>query len=291
MEATVYRSKDDCFGVAGCDLDLGLRPLEVQVVRNALDGHGEYFHNLQDRWVRTSRDVAPLWLIEGSADYFAYRLDANFGMLDQRQRRSEVINQTRGIVSPLGTMDTLKNSDAEDYLAPYMMGYLAGHYGEDKVISEYWHIRSTASSSSQAFEKTFGISLGDFYRQFEEYRAKEFPAYCILAGGMNQPTPSSINIRFDRQLAPGDLSFKSAYWSQAPFIPYIFCVSGLQFGLLTDDDQGRSLRLPSGAESWLPCGGNCLVVYMRPQAPAGTYTVQLELPDKRRATTTFEHLK
>lgn len=252
----------------------------------------EYYHELQRMWTRVSSDAAPLWLTEGTADYFSYQVVGRNGLLDLTRRRREVIQRTRGITSLLSSMTTLATANVEDYDTPYTMGYLAveylaARYGEEKLLTQYWKTRDATASFRDAFEKTFGVPATDFYREFEEYRAREFPPYC--SANAAEQKLGALALTFNRRLEPGAMAFDAIGWSQSPNVPYVFCAQGIQIGLMTDDASYRVAKLPTGGVGWTSCGGNCLVAYLRPDTPAGNYVFALEFPDGRRAQAAFEH--
>ena len=254
----------------------------------------EYFHIVQRATSRVSSDSAPLWLIEGTADYFAYQLAAQNGLANLERKRRETVHRARGIVYPLSSMTTLSGSNTEDYDTPYTFGYLAVEWLARKYPAEllqlrYWENRSQVASSSQAFEKTFGVTLDNFYREFETYRAQELPPFCGNVLTTPEPTPRALSLAFNRRLTPGEMSFEAIAWTQAPNVPYVFCAQGLQFGLLTDDASYHVVKLPTGGAGWTSCGGNCLVVYLLPNTPTGKYNLAIEFPDGRRAEASFEH--
>ena len=51
------------------------------------------------------------------------------------------------------------------------MEWLADHAG-DPAVFEYYRVLPSSTSHEAAFEQAFGLTLEDFYEQFEAYRAE-----------------------------------------------------------------------------------------------------------------------
>jgi hypothetical protein len=260
----------------------------------------EYFHLVQSALANKSlTQTGPLWLYEGAADLAAFRVVASLGAVNLDLVRAEKVTRTRGIVNPLQAVDSLEGAAAEDSNEPYNLGYLAGEFlisnygGEDHLLKRYWEAQGQGATWQSAFQSTFGVSPESFYSQFEEYRRKTFPPFCGAVGSpIADATPAPLAIRFDRQQAPGAMTLTaidSQPWTSSPNIPYTFCVAGIQFGSLTGDEKKEILTLPESYAGWASCGGNCVALYMRPDTPAGHFSVGLHLPDGRQAQAGFEH--
>ncbi len=258
----------------------------------------EYFHEIQMHLANKEvTATGPIWLYEGAADYagFGAVAFANRGytmaQIDQYK-----ITASRGMLSPLSSMITLGDTEAEDTEYPYQVGYLAIEYlipnrGSDglSVLKNFWQAQGKGASWQDAFKQTFGMSVDDFYPRFEQYRQTHYPPFCGAVGApIAQATPAPFGVRFVRQLSPGDMLQLDQTWSNPPNIPYVFCVDGFSLQSL-GDQKGKAFTFPKGYAGWSSCGAGCITVYMRPNDPAGTYRLALTLPDGRHADASFQH--
>jgi hypothetical protein len=189
-------------------------------------------------------------------------------------------------------MEELSETNMEDESARYTLGYLASEYlaalaGEDAITEKYWTALQYIPNWPSAFKSTFGLELDEFYARFEEHRNKQFPPFC---GAVGDPLPtnsaSAFSVKSDRQYAPGSF----AIVSNAKYVPHTFCVSGFRITSLTSTQWNRAFTLPDQYSGLYSCGGNCLIVSMRPDAPTGSYTLAITLPDGRKAETQFDHV-
>jgi hypothetical protein len=259
-------------------------------------GH-EYFHSFQrHRAKRFLGDAGPFWLIEGSGEVACARFGAKYGYSDLETLRRQAIQSTRGILNPLSTMETRESAFTEDNFGPYYMGYLAAEYliaaygGEPALLTKYWDTMGNTGQNWQvAFQSTFGITIADFYRRFEDHRASQFPPYCGSVGVPSQST--AFSIKFDRQHTPGLLRFLEVPISLAspPPIPYTFCVTGVPFGTWDGKQQMAAVKLPSEAADFWSCGGACIVLYVKPNTPPKNLVLAIQLPDGRRTEVSFQH--
>jgi hypothetical protein len=254
----------------------------------------EYFHVVQSWLAKKGPSAAgPIWLSEGAADIAAFGTMARIGAYTLDEVRADRITQTRGMLSPLSSMLTLKDTEVEDTGYPYRVGYLAteylvSSYGDDRlnVLRKFWEAQGKGASWQNAFKATFGMSVDDFYPKFEEYRRAQFPPYCGSVGtSLAQATPAPFGVRFVRQLMPGAMPRLDAAWTNPPNIPYVFCATGTKLSLLPNS----VYKFPTGYGGWIACGANCITIFMRPSTTAGTYTFAITLPSGERAEATFEH--
>jgi hypothetical protein len=134
----------------------------------------EYFHTVQYSLSNRQSTKGPLWLQEGTARYFEYRLGGqhgygNFDLL----RRSEIAHSRT--LDPLQTYEnrgqaTSRGGGGE----AYNMGFLAADYlvntkGLDTVATKVWTELRTKDWPA-AFASAFGEPLDQFYADFEVYR-------------------------------------------------------------------------------------------------------------------------
>ena len=134
----------------------------------------EYFHSVQFSLSNQQSTRGPLWLREGTARYFEYRLGGQHGYGDfDRLRRNEIARSRT--LEPLQTWEsrgqaTFRGGGGE----AYNMGFLAADYlvntkGLDAVAKTVWTEQRTKDWRA-AFASAFGVSVDQFYADFEAYR-------------------------------------------------------------------------------------------------------------------------
>jgi hypothetical protein len=265
--------------------DRWLRQPQAERMRGAAH---EYFHQVQYALSKRSWQgiQSPTWLLEGSANYVTFRVFADYQFQESVRVRDTTRDMVWGLYSPLSSLETSEPVRVEDSRATYNLGYLATeflvqNYGEPSISKKYWETRATTRTWQDAFRSTFGISVEDFYKKFEEYRRANFPSYCGPSGDQ-----TTLAMRLERQLPPG-----SFHASPVTYIPYVFCVTGTSVGTCTSAQKEKGFGKPIGlADAGIGyCGGNCVVLAVRPDAPTGTYTFSVEAPDGRKAEATFQH--
>lgn len=255
----------------------------------------EYFHAVEGFLTNTDpfNYSVPAWLYEGSADFAAYRAMAKYGYYDLAQVHRDRIERTRGIVSPLSSMEIVRLAEREDLSAHYWFGYLADEMlteigGEQAVLRKFWENYPKYPGWQLVFKATFGITEEEFYKRFEETRRAQFPPYCGNQGEYATPAPNDpFAIKLVRQDGPGVVVFPLTLFTlaQQPLYSYTFCATGYPLVTLTDSS---AYKYPPRA-GVVRCGGNCFTLYFLTNAQ-GTYTFAIELPDKRRAEVQFDHL-
>lgn len=128
----------------------------------------EYYHQVQMSQAGSSLLTNPCWLIEGSATYeTAYVLNKIGKRLYVADRRE--IAQ-RAMLVPA----TLESASINDC---YFLGFMATEmlvtpYGQE-VLARYWKANRTADWR-QAFNKTFGLTVNDFYAKLDDWRKNGF---------------------------------------------------------------------------------------------------------------------
>lgn len=146
-------------------------------------------HASQSYWAEGPSQ--PIWLFEGGAVYATARIMAANGEAvsvpfasntgDYEAARRDAIRVAIGMVVGLSDLEDPDRvrQDTALYQAAHVVGflaseYLASRYGEATIIG-YWKVYRDALrarlSWPQGFQNTFGLSLKDFYEQFELYRA------------------------------------------------------------------------------------------------------------------------
>lgn len=255
----------------------------------------EYFHAVESYLTGTDpfNYTVAAWLYEGTADYAAYHALARYGYYDLAAVHRDRVERTRGIVSPLSTMEIQRLAEREDLSSMYWFGYLADEMlaemaGEQAVIRRFWESYPQYPGWPLAFKATFGLTVEEFYKRFEAGRSTQFPPFCGAQGVYATPTPDEpFAIKLVRKDPPGVQLVPLVSWmaSSQPLYSYTFCVTG--YPLVSRLDPSAFKYPPrAGAVS---CGGNCIILYFTPGA-AGVQTFAIELPDKRRAEVQFQHL-
>ncbi len=117
----------------------------------------------------------PHWLQLATRGYAvsAYQDAVGIETLDAARRvRSRL---ARGMAEPLSSLAAPPELGASLDEAAEALSFLAGDWlvaraGEPSIF-EYYRLLESSDSWEQAFEAAFGITINDFYREFEEYRA------------------------------------------------------------------------------------------------------------------------
>lgn len=154
------------------------RPMTAQSVSH------EYFHTVQEaKRNRTITNQLPVWLAEGSADFFTYTVLDNRRFVTSRTvpagetlrvNYGHAVMQTRS-AGPLQTFErTATIAIGREFAAPLGLiasRYIVDRFGGEKLRTEFWSMLSTDRDDWQrAFPVVFGISLEQFYADFEEHR-------------------------------------------------------------------------------------------------------------------------
>ena len=120
----------------------------------------------------------PEWLSRGSVTYVqhAYRVARGHEVLEiSREREARRARHTSRLLSSTSTWDGFNTN----YWQSLALGFLAleilGERAGDAALFEYYRLLPDSESWTEAFEVAFGITVGDFYEEFEEYRAEVAP--------------------------------------------------------------------------------------------------------------------
>ena len=115
----------------------------------------------------TSSSRAPAWASEGLVKYAAAAYRAAAGRLDIAEYRAREVNVAR--VTRESLRDQASYSGPTPSLSYLAVDWLVERAGEPAVF-EYYRVLPSATSAAAAFESAFGLTLNDFYEQFEAYR-------------------------------------------------------------------------------------------------------------------------
>ena len=136
----------------------------------------EYIHSWQRATAGQEGETAPLWLIEGSAEYLAYDAVTRAGLV----RGREVIDTQAWYVldaPKMASLDQLEDRDAYYGEAGpvYSLAFLAvtqlAKEDGPSGISRFFEAMGAGDSWQEAFSTAFGQDVDDFYAAFEDTRA------------------------------------------------------------------------------------------------------------------------
>ncbi len=115
----------------------------------------------------TSSSRAPAWASEGLVKYAAAAYRAAAGRLDIAEYRGREVNVAR--VTRESLRDQASYSGPTPSLSYLAVDWLVERAGEPAVF-KYYRVLPSATSAAAAFESAFGLTLDEFYEQFEAYR-------------------------------------------------------------------------------------------------------------------------
>ena len=115
----------------------------------------------------SSSSRAPAWASEGLVKYAAAAYRAAAGRLDIAEYRGREVNVAR--VTRESLRDQASYSGPPPSLSYLAVDWLVERAGEPAVF-EYYRVLPSATSAAAAFESAFGLTLVEFYEQFEAYR-------------------------------------------------------------------------------------------------------------------------
>lgn len=141
-------------------------------------GLHEYFHNVQDTiGCQTSWDLGyldPVWLMEGSAEFYAYWGLSESGMTPLTQTIHQLRQSLRASYDlRLTEMETPSLQTFSYSLATLAVDLLVSKSSITAYIG-YCELRSSGIEWKSAFEQAFGITSSEFYEQFELYRSNGY---------------------------------------------------------------------------------------------------------------------
>lgn len=163
----------------------GERPSETQMLITTIH---EYYHIVQFSqagitWAEfalysaDTSNLRPEWLVEGSAEYMAYKVMADNNLYPSENIRARKIRDSARGRYPLSSLESYRSVYSN---APYSVGfmateYLMSNYGGATALARYWKAIKSELKWQTAFQSSFGVSVGDFYAKFESWRSKQFP--------------------------------------------------------------------------------------------------------------------
>ena len=141
----------------------------------------EYFHTLQNWLARRGTEhfngtAAPVWLVEGSASWFAsqqqtdvYTNDTFANVMADHETAAQQTDATLCSLYTHADVYSRDDTDARLSLATVAVDYLVDRYGSQATEAGIWTALAGADLSA-AFASTYGVSLDGFCTDFEEYR-------------------------------------------------------------------------------------------------------------------------
>ena len=117
----------------------------------------------------------PLWLQEGTARYVEFGVAGDYGYTDYGRRRATEVRLSR-------SLENLQAYEAQggatfrgESGGAYVLGFLASEYletfkGRQAVQRDFWTALRTGADWRAAFMTVFGVSVDQFYADFEAYR-------------------------------------------------------------------------------------------------------------------------
>jgi len=120
----------------------------------------------------TGGPVDPVWMAEGNADYFSAKVLASQGRSDFSVLRRSIISEAKSMPYSLNQLESWSTQIPRR--APYAHGFLAtdflvSRYGEASILEDWRNYGQSGGSWQNAFQNTFGVSVADFYRQYDSY--------------------------------------------------------------------------------------------------------------------------
>lgn len=137
----------------------------------------EYFHTYQLQFEGEDKFPAssPLWLREGTAEYYSRQAAAAMGVLSVASYRTRALADLKQTPKTLKDLEGLFNTRAGEDRDAYVLGYfatefLAKTFGQEPLRRQYWEMLATTDWRA-AFTATFKMTVDAFYPEFERYRA------------------------------------------------------------------------------------------------------------------------
>lgn len=188
----VDRWTNDCHGEAGfgyifqCtghpdwDTDafgFGLRNQRIKFILH------EYIHVLQFDLAGPQPDccqsdqvstIGPAWLVEGTAEYLNFLFFGDQGVLDFRrfmQGQQDFAKSISASLRELETQQGLRSEAGRGALAVVAVDF-AVSLAELRALVDFWQAIGGGASWQTAFNSSFGLSIDEFYQEFETFRSQ-----------------------------------------------------------------------------------------------------------------------
>ena len=126
----------------------------------------------------------PMWLIEGQADYTAFKVAIERGQLDHwdtwdELRAGALVRNAKALPDPLSALTTYSAQQGREVDALYAKATMAAEWlahraGDEAVNRTYW-LSALRDGWHDAFTATFGLDVDSFYAEFEAWAAAGYP--------------------------------------------------------------------------------------------------------------------
>ena len=214
-KAGLQRDVDSVVGYFGRELGVGVSGLRIRFGHDRVECGGylaktvylndicfrslahEYVHALQEELTRRNEreDDEPAWLTEGTAEYWSeqYKAWRRNGSYEDGLHNS-VIPRARRATAPLSRLwnyNALLAQTNGYALAHLAVDWLVNHAGEEALLTHYAQPGQSAWTSR--FKSAFGLSPGEFYEEFEAYRAKVAPPIYRISGEIRDYSGRLLN--------------------------------------------------------------------------------------------------
>jgi len=113
----------------------------------------------------SSREVGPIWMMEGAASYFPRVMEGRGLRNYLRYSRDQVRNLRGKSLATLETRNGMNSIDNSYEIGAYAVSRLVSDHGHASVIKFYQGLRRTANWR-KVFEETFNQSVEEFYASF-----------------------------------------------------------------------------------------------------------------------------
>jgi len=174
LRKTIDPTIDDYFGfyvnqivvvITGTSEWVRLSPLErIQIVAH------EYVHAAEFQGIALDRPDIPRWLIEGIAQYLSYSALVEAGLVERQDVR-EYHQWAVGSFPQLGLRHLERPyafyTDPVAYNRSYLGIEQLMHRVHIDDLALYFNRLRTGYGAEMAFEKTFGVTIEEFYRDFD----------------------------------------------------------------------------------------------------------------------------
>ena len=164
----------------------------------------EYSHAIQEYYATIEKDgrwssvwvryedsqISPRWMTEGVANYWSHRYhDETSEQTYDGRIRADIV-AVRRIATRLRDLER-DLSIGGDVHANYSLGTLAIDWlvnrAGEAAITDFYRQRPSHPDWQSTFLAVFGMTADDFYRMFEERRARDFPPYARVTGSVRGP--------------------------------------------------------------------------------------------------------
>lgn len=166
------------------------RPGFMATTASFWDAAHEYFHVLQYELAGV-RPWGPHWLVEGSATYAeeAYDGDLEF--------RRAIAPAGASFVSSIRETESANSVRLHYHLGFLAADWLVGHAGEHSLL-QYYRLLPDHDGWEDAFAAAFGLTIEEFYEQFEVHRRVVAPPLPHLTDDAVQPVAAFLGDVPDR---------------------------------------------------------------------------------------------